>query len=189
MLTQATARSGTRALAVVQSLTPYLTLAMAPIGLAALTRRRTAMTLAASVVGIGGVVLARPVLFPPALPAVADAGTRRLRIASLNLLYTNSESNVAAVAADLRDRDLDVIVLVEYTAGHQRVFRESGLADDFEYRVERSGPGASGIGIWSKSPTVAVDRAGSTDRIVEVTIEFGRWSDPGAGRACPHAGQ
>ena len=77
-----------------------------------------------SVVGIGGVVLARPVLFPPALPAVVDAGTRRLRIAAANLLYTNSESNVAAVAADLRDRNLDVIVLVEYTAGHQRVFRE-----------------------------------------------------------------
>ena len=158
-------------MAVAQSLAPYLALAMAPIGVAAaLAGRRTTMALTASAVGIGSLVLARPVVFPPALRAVAGGASTGLRIASLNLLYTNDEANIGAAADDLRGRDLDVIVFVEYTAGHERALRDSELADDFPCRIERSGPGASGIAIWSKSPAEAGDRGDTTDRTLDVTV-------------------
>jgi endonuclease/exonuclease/phosphatase (EEP) superfamily protein YafD len=169
MLTQAVAWSGSRTLAVAQSLTPYLTIAMAPVAVAALGGRRFTMALTASAVGIGGLVLAIPVVFPPALPAVADGATG-LRIASLNLLYLNDEASIAQVADDLRDRDADVIVFVEYTAAHRRVLQASDLAGDY-HQVERSGPGATGIAVWSKTPAVLGDRSDSTDRTLEVTVE------------------
>ena len=170
MLTQATARPRSRPIAVIQTLTPYLALTMVPVGLVALTGRRVTMALTASAVGLGGLALARPLASPPALRAVA-AGAPALRIASLNLLYTNDEASIATVADDLRGRALDVITFVEYTAGHERVLRESGLADDFPHRIERSGPGASGIAIWSKSPIVVGDSADTTDRILDATVK------------------
>ena len=63
-----------------------------------------------------------------------------------------------------------MIVFVEYTAGHERALRDSELADDFPCRIERSGPGASGIAIWSKSPAEAGDRGDTTDRTLDVTV-------------------
>ena len=170
MLTQTVARPRSRTLAVIQTLTPYLALTMAPVGLVALTGRRVTMALTASAVGIGALALARPIAFPPALPVVAT-GAPALRIALLNLLYTNDEASIAAVADDLRGRNLDVIVFVEYTAGHQRVIRGSGLVDDFPSRIERSGPGASGLAIWSKTPATVGDRGDTTDRTLDVTVE------------------
>ena len=169
MLTQAARWPGSRTTAVVQSLTPYLALAMAPIGVAALAGRRTTMALTAAAVGYGGLVLARPVVSPPALRAAGGTATG-LRIASLNLLYTNDETNIAAVADDLRGRDLDVITFVEYTAGHELALRDSDLANDFPFRIERSGPGASGIAIWSKWPAVVGERGDTTDRTLDVTV-------------------
>ena len=169
MLTQTVVRPRSRTMAVLQTLTPYLALTMAPVGLVALTGRRVSMALTASAVGIGGIALARPITSPAALPAVAP-GTSGLRIAAVNLLYTNDEASIAAAAADLHGRYLDVIVFVEYTAGHQRVLRNSGLADDFSSRIERSGPGASGIAIWSKSPAFVGDRGDTTDRTLGVTV-------------------
>lgn len=170
MLTQAAAWSGSRTMAVVQSLTPYLTVAMAPVAVAALSGRRLTMALTASAVGIGGLVLALPVVFPPALPAVAHGATG-LRIASLNLLYTNGEANIAQVADDLRDRNADVIVFVEYTAEHRRILEASELADGYDHQFGRSGPGATGIAVWSKTPGVVGDRSDSTDRTLDVTLK------------------
>ncbi len=170
MLTQAVAWSGSRTLAVVQSLTPYLTVAMAPVAVAALSGRRRTMAFAASAVGIGGLVLARPVVFPPALPAAAD-GAPSLRIASLNLLYTNGEASIARVADDLRNRDADVIVFVEYTPEHRRILEASELAGDYDHRFGRSGPAATGIAVWSKTPGVAGERSDTTDRTLEVTLQ------------------
>ena len=63
-----------------------------------------------------------------------------------------------------------MIVFVEYTAGHERALRDSGLADDFPCRIERSGPGASGLAIWSKSPATVDDRGDTTDRTLDVTV-------------------
>ena len=67
-------------------------------------------------------------------------------------------------------RDLDVIVFVEYTAGHERALRDSELAGDFPCRIERSGPGASGLAIWSKSAATVDDRGDTTDRTLDVTV-------------------
>ena len=97
MLTQAKVRPRSRPIAVIQTLTPYLALTIVPVGLVALTGRRVTMALTASAVGLGGLALARPLASPPALRAVA-AGAPALRIASLNLLYTNDEASIATVA-------------------------------------------------------------------------------------------
>ena len=63
-----------------------------------------------------------------------------------------------------------MIVFVEYTAGHERALRDSELAGDFPCRIERSGPGASGLAIWSKSPATVDDRGDTTDRTLDVTV-------------------
>ena len=170
MLTQTVGWPGFRTLAVAQSLTPYLTLAMAPVAAVALGSRRITMAVTASAIGVGGLVLALPVVFPPSLPTVADGATG-LRVASLNLLYTNDEANIAKVADDLRDRDLDVIVLSEYTANHQRVFQESDLADDFPYRIDRRGLGAGGIAVWSKEPVRVAEHPRTTNYSLDLTVE------------------
>jgi endonuclease/exonuclease/phosphatase (EEP) superfamily protein YafD len=171
MVTQALRRPGSRAIAVMQSLTPHLALAMAPLGAAAFAKRRSALGVAASAVGLGGLVLVLPVALPSRRRSVVGGHAAALRIACLNLLYTNDEPNIAVVAADLLDRDLDVIVFVEYTAAHERTFRESKLAHDFPFRLERSGPGASGLAVWSKSPTIGGDSADPSGRTLDVTVE------------------
>ncbi len=170
MLTQAVAWPGFRTMAVAQSLTPYLALTMAPVAVVALAGRRLTMAFTASAIGIGGLVLALPVVFPPALPAVAQ-GAEGIRVASLNLLYSNDESNIARVADELRDRNLDVIVFVEYTAAHQRALQHSALADDFVYRIDRSGRGGGGIAIWSKAPVRVADHPDSTNYSVDLTVQ------------------
>ncbi len=148
-LAQALGRSGTAAVAVVQSLTPYLTIALVPVALVAALRRRLLIATVASAVGFGIAVLAAPLAFPGPQPAAA-ANATGVRVASLNLFIRNPE--IDAVADVLATLDADVIVLVEYTREHQSALESSRVADDFPYRSDRSGGGSSGMGIWSRFP-------------------------------------
>jgi endonuclease/exonuclease/phosphatase (EEP) superfamily protein YafD len=148
-LTQALGRSATAAVAVVQSLTPYLGIALVPVVLVALRRRQLLIATVASAVGLGIGVLAAPLAFPdPQPPAAADSNG--LRVASLNLWLRNPE--IDAVADALPAIDADVIVFSEYTREHQAALEASRLADDYPHRSGRSGRGSTGMGVWSRFP-------------------------------------
>jgi endonuclease/exonuclease/phosphatase (EEP) superfamily protein YafD len=158
-ITQAFGWSGTAVVAVVQSLTPYLAIALVPVMVVALLRRRLLIVTVASSVGFGLGVLTAPLAFPgPHVSAVADSSG--LRVASLNLYYENPEIN--AVADVLAAVDADVILFTEYTIEHQAALEASSVADRYPYRTERTGSGVRGIAVWSRLP---IDDKG---RLVEV---------------------
>ncbi len=148
-LTQAFGWTGLLVVAIVQSLTPYLALLLAPIALIALWRRRLYLATACSAIGLGILILAAPLAFPDDQPEpIADAVG--LRVASVNLLYSNDR--VDDVASTLHDLGPDVIVFNEYTSGHQSSLEGSPLADDYPYRTDRTDRYAGGIAVWSREP-------------------------------------
>ena len=99
MITQALAWPGFRTIAILQSLTPYLALLMAPLAVVALATGETWIAAARRpAIGIGGLVLARPILFPCRISLPLPTMRSGCAIASVNLLYTNDESNIDEVA-------------------------------------------------------------------------------------------
>jgi hypothetical protein len=112
MLTEAVRWSGTRIVATLQALTPLLALLLVPVGAVAVWQGRYLMVAAAVVAGLGALALMAPLVFTRSQPHQRD-GTEGLRVALANLLYGNER--IDDVAADLAERDLDVIVFNEYT--------------------------------------------------------------------------
>ena len=148
-LTQAVGWTGTMAIAVVQSLTPHLAVALVPMVVVALLRRQLLIVTIACAVGFGIGVLAAPLAFPDPQPPAAE-NSAGLRVASLNLWYENPE--IDAIADLLARVDVDVIVFIEYTVEHQAALEASPLARDFPHRSQRTGRGATGVGVWSRFP-------------------------------------
>jgi endonuclease/exonuclease/phosphatase (EEP) superfamily protein YafD len=167
MLSQAFGWAGFRTMAVVQSLTPYLALAMAPVAIIALAGQHVWIALSAAVIGIGGMVLAWPILFVAERPPVA-ADTVGTRIAAVNLLFTNGR--IEELADDLGRRNIDVIVFSEYTPEHQAVLQSSELADAFEFRVDRSGQGGRGTAVWTRSPVGIDEHPDTGNHSLDLTI-------------------
>jgi endonuclease/exonuclease/phosphatase (EEP) superfamily protein YafD len=89
---------------------------------------------------------------PPPAPAASARGVGgdpvRVRIASINVLYTSSQFQ--RVADFIHRERPDAVVLVEMTAewrqGLARVERE------FPHRYETHGPGGRGVHLWSRLP-------------------------------------
>jgi endonuclease/exonuclease/phosphatase (EEP) superfamily protein YafD len=132
--------------AALQTLTPHLAAAMMPVAGIAVARRRRRLAATALAVGVGGASLTVPLLRRRSTAAPPDSvGTR---VATVNLLYTNSDT--AAIADDLLVRDIDVIAFTEFTAEHRRVLSAHPLADRFVYRNDRDGPRAMGVAVWSR---------------------------------------
>lgn len=168
MISQALGRTAVRSMAVVQSLTPYLTLAMAPLALWALVAGSPWLALLAAVIGMGGLVLARPILVVAGRPAVAE-GARGMRIASVNLYYGNEQ--VEEVALALLALHADVIVFAEYTADHQRTLRTSDLGGVFDVQVDRPGDLARGTAVWSRTPVLVGGRLDTVNHSIDVTVD------------------
>ena len=166
MMTQAIGWTGNGRVASLQALTPYVIAGLIPVcGLGLwLGRERLAMT--ASVIGLSGLALAVPFAFPPSQRAPAEDAAG-LRAAAVNLLYGNPSAD--QVADDLLDRDLDVLVLIEYTFEHEDVFENHALVEQFPYRVDHNDPKARGMALWSRYP-VTQDREARTFGL-DVTIE------------------
>jgi endonuclease/exonuclease/phosphatase (EEP) superfamily protein YafD len=185
--------SGSRPVALLQTLTPHLTIAMVPVAVVAVCRRQVATAVAAALVAARGATLIAPVIGPSRRGEHErhhpDDG---VRIATVNLLYTNQRSS--AIADDLLDRSLDVIVFTEYTAHHRALLDAHRLADHYPYRIDREGPRALGLAIWSRLPLatnepiptinhsidVALDASGAPLRIVGVhtptpVYDFAEW--------------
>ena len=83
---------------------------------------RDALAATSAAVGLGALLLAMPMVFPPDQPD-ARPGAVGLTAAAVNLLYSNPQ--VDAVADDLDELDADVIVFSEYTPEHRVNARRS----------------------------------------------------------------
>jgi endonuclease/exonuclease/phosphatase (EEP) superfamily protein YafD len=167
VLTQAAGWSGTTTVAIVQSLTPYLTLAVVPVILVALWQGRLMLVTVATAVTFGIAVLGTPLAFPdPGRPAAA--GSTGLRVASANLWFENTR--IGEVDDALAELDADVLVFGEYTPEHQAALLVSPLADVYEYRAERSGPFADGIAVWSRLPIRVDDGPDTYYASLDVTV-------------------
>ncbi|MEL6892657.1 MAG: endonuclease/exonuclease/phosphatase family protein [Actinomycetota bacterium] len=149
MLTQTFGLDPGQVTAAAQSLTPYGVVLLVPVLVAALVRRWWTVGTVGAAIGIGGVVLATPLVFPSSAPSpVQDATT--VDIAVVNLLYENDRSD--EVGDTLLALDPDVIVFTEYSAEHQERLLAHDLAGALPHRVDREGFGASGTAVWSQHP-------------------------------------
>ena len=151
LISQAFGWTGLMPVAIVQSLTPYLGLLLVPVALTALWRRWLYLATTCGAIGFVILLLAAPLAFPDRQPDPI-AGAVGLRVASLNLLYTNDR--IVDVASTLHDLAPDVIVFNEYTAEHHSRLEGSALAADYRYRIDRTGRYA-GVALWSRE-TVTV---------------------------------
>ncbi len=168
MLTQAVGWSGTRLVAVLHALTPYLIVALVPVAALAWWRRLAPLAFTAAIVGMSGLLLASPLVFPPGQPG-AEAGATGLRVAAINLLYENED--VDEVADDLFGRDLDVIVFSEYTVEHQTVLTSHRVVDRYPHRVERDGLRAGGVAVWSRFPLVEDERRPTRNYSIDALVD------------------
>jgi endonuclease/exonuclease/phosphatase (EEP) superfamily protein YafD len=167
-LTQSFGWAGTRNVAVVQSLTPYLGLLVVVIALVALWRRRLQLATVGAAIGFGILVLAAPLAFPDEqADPMADAVG--LRVASVNLLYRNER--IDEVADTLADLAPDVIVFSEYTAEHQAALQRSELADAYLYRIDRSGQLAGGVAVWSRAPVIVGEHPDTYNYSLDLTVD------------------
>lgn len=96
---------------------------------------------------------AAPVLAarPPAAPPVVARGPGdpvRVRVASLNVLYTSGQYQ--RVADFIHHEHPDAVVLMEMTADWRQGL--AGLAREFPYRYETHGVGVRGMNLWSRLP-------------------------------------
>ncbi|TFH14191.1 MAG: endonuclease/exonuclease/phosphatase family protein [Acidimicrobiales bacterium] len=167
-LTQAFGWTETRAVAVAKSLTPYLGLVLLPVAALALWGRRLTLTITCVAVGFGILVLATPLAFPDDQAEPIDGATG-LRVAALNLLYTNNRSG--AVAEKLTTLSPDVIVFSEYTTSHQAILQASDLADDYPYRIDRIAPGGVGIAVWSRDASIVEEYPDTYNHSLDVIVE------------------
>lgn len=92
-----------------------------------------------------------------------------MRVASVNLLYDNA--SVGDVADDLANRQLDVVVFIEYTAEHEDVLGAHPLAQQFPYRLDHNNPRARGMAVWSRYPIVDPARPSATTFGINVNID------------------
>ena len=167
-LTQTLGWTGTRTIAVVQALTPYLGVLLVPIALVALWRHRFTLATTCAAIGLGILLLAAPLAFPDAQPDPV-AGAIGLRIASVNLLYTNDR--IDEVARTLETLAPDVIVFNEYTPEHQAVLQHSPLADGYTYRIDRSGFGGGGVAVWSRPSVIVGDHPDTYNYSLDLVVK------------------
>jgi endonuclease/exonuclease/phosphatase (EEP) superfamily protein YafD len=168
IISQTIRLTGFRLIAVTQALTPYLAMLMVPVGLIALSTRRRVMATVCAAIGLGALVLAAPLAFPDGRPAPI-AGSVGLRVASVNLLYSNDRMD--AVARELQRIDPDVIVFNEYTAEHQAALQAAPLAGAYLYRIDRSGLLAGGIAVWTKASVIVHEHPDTYTYSLDLTVK------------------
>ncbi len=119
-----------------------------------LAARAPAWALLALMVAACNAMYAAPALVtrPVSLPRLAgDAATGdpvRLRIASINVLYSNDE--YSRVADFVRRERPDAVAMMEMNAEWRRAL--AGLDKDYPHRYQTIGPGGRGVTFWSRLP-------------------------------------
>jgi endonuclease/exonuclease/phosphatase (EEP) superfamily protein YafD len=132
-------------LAYVVALTPWLL----PVTIAALVltaAARSRWTAVAAVVLLGVQVW----WLLPLATAQAPQGEQRLVVASSNLRFGDGSPD--DVIALVRNKQVDVLVVVELTYGAERRLEERGLGSLLPYRFVEADYGVQGTGIWSRYP-------------------------------------
>lgn len=168
MLTQLVGWNGTRSIAILQTLTPYLLLLLAPIAVWALWKARYPMAAGASLIGLFGMLLATPLVFAASQQSAAP-GALGFHVASVNLLYQNDR--IEEVAADLVERDVDAIVFNEYTAEHEAALADSALGATYRYHTDRSDERAGGIAIWTRDRVQIHVDPDTFDHSLDLTVD------------------
>ncbi len=165
LLTQTFEIDRSTPIAVAQALTPFgLPLMMVVAGVA-VWRSWHAEGFVASVVGLGLLLLATPIVFPSAQREPApDAEV--WTAAAVNLLYENDRTD--DIGSVLLARDPDVIMFSEYTPEHRTALLAHEIAEHYPHREERDGVLARGTAVWSKFP---ID-VGAPPRLVNHSIDL-----------------
>jgi endonuclease/exonuclease/phosphatase (EEP) superfamily protein YafD len=167
-LSQLSRWRGTRLLVSAQALTPYVAPSLAPVALWATRRARPRLAAGAAAVAATCLVLVAPVLRSRAGPAPA-LRSRGVRVAAVNLLYTNGRT--AEIASELSRRDLDVIVFTECTEMHLEVMSAHALADRYRHRLDRPGPRAKGVAVWSRLELSGHRELATVNHSIDVTVD------------------
>jgi endonuclease/exonuclease/phosphatase (EEP) superfamily protein YafD len=166
--TQLAGWSGTRTVAIVQALTPYVLAAAFPLAAAAVVARRWPLAAVGVAVAIALVVLIWPLRFPKAEPAPRlDAVP--LRVFNGNLFHENDRT--ADVVDTIIPFDADVLTFTEYTAEHAARLLASSLADTFPHRIEYPEPLAAGSAIWSRYPITETATPRSRFRSIGAVVD------------------
>ncbi|MEU4426181.1 endonuclease/exonuclease/phosphatase family protein [Actinoplanes sp. NPDC024001] len=128
--------------------TPYVAVWSLIVLLIALAIRRWAAAVAAGLVAVG---LAACVL-PRALPEFGDrpTGGVELRVMTANVWF--GEADAADVVRLVRDNDVAVLALQEFTAGSAEALKAAGLAELLPHQQLAPEEGASGSGLYSRYP-------------------------------------
>ncbi|MGI9031226.1 MAG: endonuclease/exonuclease/phosphatase family protein [Ilumatobacteraceae bacterium] len=111
--------------------------------------------LGAAVALVAGLVLATsqlPLYVADAAPAAAD-GTTTV-VMTLNLYF--GQADAAAVVGEVRARQVDLLMLQELTDEAREELRAAGLDRELPHAVTSPIPGASGNGLWSRTPIDAL---------------------------------
>lgn len=168
VLSQLRRWDGPRLLASAQTLTPHIATGLVTAALLGVRRSRPVLATSAAVVGVAGLAITSPVVRPSPRPRAA-AGAAGVRVGTVNLLYTNGRT--VDVADLVASRDLDVVVFTEYTQAHHDVLTSHPVADRYPYRVERPGPRARGIAVYSRPPLGAVRALPTVNHGIDTVVE------------------
>ena len=168
MLTQTFGWNGTRFVATMQALTPYVLLVMVPVAGIACWAKTDRLAVTASLVGTGGLILVAPLVFVPD-PPTSDQNAPVVTVAAVNLLFSNPVVDEAAT--DLASRDVDAIVFSEFTAEHQAVLAAHPMATSYPYRIERDGLFAGGMALWSRYPIRERPRPDTVNYTLDITMD------------------
>ncbi|MFS8099839.1 endonuclease/exonuclease/phosphatase family protein [Lentzea alba] len=138
---------GTRYMIATTSLTPYITVLGLLIGLGALLRKRWAIGLVMTLVGVVLVANVVPRTFPDSRP---NGVGQPVRVMTSNLLTGIADAE--AIVREVRNRKVDILAMQELTPEMVRDLDRAGLNQVLPNRVFLDEPGGSGSGIASRYP-------------------------------------
>jgi endonuclease/exonuclease/phosphatase (EEP) superfamily protein YafD len=167
MITQTFGWNGFKLVATAQALTPYVLLGLIPLAGIACWAHADRLAVTSSLIGVGGLILASPLVFTPDRPD-PDTTAMGTSIAAVNLLYSNPIVDEAA--DELLARDADVILFSEYTAEHQAVMLDHPLSARYPFKIERDGLYAGGMALWSRHPVVEGERPDTINYTLDITM-------------------
>lgn len=113
------------------------------------------------------VVLAGPTLSGMVDPQDPGHG-QSFTLLSQNLWYQHDDPD--RVASALLDRDVDVLVLVEYTPEHRAALRDAGIRSAYPHSWEEPGELGGGLAIFSRFPLEDPERLDTWSGAVDVGL-------------------
>lgn len=124
-------------------------------------RRKRVLSIAAAVILVGALVVQAPWYY---FGRPTDVGAHTdIRLLSSNLRKGRADTTAFV---DLAKKGADVITVSELTPEAVEHFSQAGINQDFPYSVLAPGPGAQGIGLWSRYPIVRQPPSGRPNMTV-----------------------